>query len=149
LVVVCFLKQSTIAVKPVRPARFAVSTSTYSCRIVKCCSAAYPRRSLSWAGIEKPSFSCSLEETRAYMTAVGRYCTSDLRTISPLDGRADQKPQSLACSYPSFPAPLLWSAAVLLSPQPLSDIRTGTPACHQYLSQPSTLYCHSVGSASV
>jgi hypothetical protein len=39
--------------------------STYSCATAKPLAAAYSLSSFSFAGIEKPSFPCSLEETRA------------------------------------------------------------------------------------
>ena len=85
LALVCFVKNRTIAVKPVRPALLAVSTSTYSWRR-KTVLLAYSRRSLSCAGIEKPSFSCSLEDTRAYRTAVGGWVTCGLGIIIPQIG---------------------------------------------------------------
>jgi hypothetical protein len=54
-----------ISPKPVRPLRLAVSTSVNSQAMEIPWSKAYCRSSFCWAGMEKPSFSCSLEETRA------------------------------------------------------------------------------------
>ena len=59
------LRNATISPKPPRPACLAVSTSTYSCATETPFAAAYSLRSFNCAGIENPSFSCSLEETRA------------------------------------------------------------------------------------
>ena len=62
---VLFLKNETISPKAERPVCLAVSTSTYSWMTVKSCAAAYSFKSFNCAAIEKPSFSCSLDETRA------------------------------------------------------------------------------------
>jgi len=59
------LRNAIISTNPVRPVRLAVSTSMNTRATSRLFASAYPWRSLIWDGIEKPSFSCSLDETRA------------------------------------------------------------------------------------
>jgi hypothetical protein len=102
-----------------RPACLAVSTSTYSSTTRIPSASAYSRSSLSWAGMEKPSFSCSLEETRAYTTPSrsreapvvlvvrSRLIVSsgEIRLITdrPLVERPVQVPSEIRCASPLTP----------------------------------------------
>src|SRR3954453_6478521 len=63
------VEKATISPNAARPALLAVSMSSNSRTISIPCCVAYSVSSFRCAGIEKPSFSCSLDDTRTYRTA--------------------------------------------------------------------------------
>ena len=84
-----------------RPFWLAVSTSTYSLATAKLFVAAYSLRSCSYAGIQKPSFSCSLEgdagiDHRLLAGPEGRSRVSNSLFILSIKWEREQRTNSIA-----------------------------------------------------